>query len=578
MAIKNSLFSRLFRKKPEAVKAAEPAAAEVKEHPPVQQRPVEVQPKKPTRHWLELPQDHAIHKLCALYREQSGQRVRLELALEGPDDPCLPDQEASAELKRLMMTVTAASNKRLKLAQAQQKKEGEEQPVSPDLDAQAIVFLNKTNLTAWLMAYPPVGNGRHLNQEIIQQALEKQKVSFGVDRALLEALPQNAERYFQLFTVARGQPEVPGVDGRIIENFPRDQEHRPVADENDKVDYANLGLIHNVEKGGEICRIILPTNGTPGRTVQDREIPAKDGKSASVPRGQNTEISEDGQSLVAAMSGHVDFSGQCFHVKPVMDIPGNVDFSVGNINFLGDVCIRGDVCSGFSVKATGSITIDGVVEASTIEAGRDLIVVKGVQGDNQAVLRAEGKLIAKYLENCCIYAKQDLETECIINCEVYCDGIVTAHSGHGKIIGGKVHAGQKVNAGIVGSRIGNRTDIILGGQPCEDFDYALLTKEIRELEENLKKTERQPSSPGKSSQMAKLRAQLADDMARLEAIEQEREDQPQEAEEQPRGRYSMKCTTVHPGTVLSIADVVYHFDDMFSPCLARLVDGEIQLI
>ncbi|MBD5150696.1 MAG: DUF342 domain-containing protein [Oscillibacter sp.] len=571
MKIKKPFLSRLLKKEPEAKAVAEPEVEEVKQHSPVQHE-AEVRPKQ---HWLELPQEHAMYKLCSLYRQQTGLTVRPELVLEGPEDPCLPDKEGEAELRRLLMFVTSTANKRLKQAQPQ-KDTGEEQPALPDLDAQAEVFLARNNLTAWLLVYPPVGGGKPLDQAALKQALEKQQVRYGVDQALLDTLVREPGRCFKLFTAARGLAPESGTDGQVIERFPRIREHKPVEDEYEQVDYTNLGLIYNVEQGGEICRIILPTAGTPGRTVQDREIPAKDGRAAAVPKGQNTVISEDGQSLVATMSGHVEFSGQGFHIKPVMDIPGNVDFSVGNISFLGDVCIRGDVRSGFTVKATGSITIDGVVEACIIEAGQDLVVVKGVQGDSQAVLRAEGNIFAKYLENCCVYAKQNLETECIINCDVYCGGTVTAHSGHGKIIGGKVRAAQTVHAGIIGSRVGNRTDVVLGGQPCENFDYDLLVKEIQELEGTIERTERQPNSPDKSKRLTKMRGQLTLAQSRLAAAEKERELQPQEVDE-PCG-CSMKCRTVHSGTVLSIGNVIHHFDDTLSPCLARLVDGEIQLI
>ena len=552
MESKNSFLSRLFKKKSEPKAAAEPEVVEVKKHSPIQHT-AEFQPKKPSRHWLELPQEHAIYKLCTLYREQAGLTAKPELVLEGPEDPCLPDKEAEAELRRLLMTVTSTANKRLKMAQPK-KAEGEEQPVLPDLDAQAVVFLAKNNLIVWLLVYPPVGSGKPLDREALDQALEKQQVRYGVDEALLDALVREPGRCFKLFPVARGLAPVPGIDGQVIEKFPRIRERKPIEGDYDQMDYTNLGLIYNVEQGGEICRIILPTAGTPGRTVQDREVPAQNGKAAAVPRGQNTEVSEDGQSLVATMSGHVEFSGQSFHVKPVMDIPGNVDFSVGNISFLGDVCIRGDVCSGFTVKATGSITIDGVVEASTIEAGRDLVVVKGVQGDSQAVLRAEGSVFAKYLENCCVYAKQDLETECIINCDVYCGGTVIAHSGHGKIIGGKIYAAHMVNAGIIGSRVGNRTDIVLGGQPCENFDYDLLVKDIQELEGSIERTERQPNSPDKNKRLTKMRGQLTLAQTKLATLEKERELQPQEVEE--FRSHCMKCSTVHPGTVLNIGNVI----------------------
>ena len=73
-----------------------------------------------------------------------------------------------------------------------------------------------------------------------------------------------------------------------------------------------------------------------------------------------------------------------------------------------------------------------------------------------------------------------------------------------------------------------------------------------------------------------MRGQLTLARSRLTEIEKERELQPQEVEE-PHS-CSMKCRTVHSGTVLSIGDVIHHFDDTLSPCLARLVDGEIKLI
>ena len=82
-----------------------------------------------------------------------------------------------------------------------------------------------------------------------------------------------------------------------------------------------------------------------------------------------------------------------------------MDFSTGDINFLGDVCIHGDICSGFTVRAIGNITVGGVVEACTVEAGGDLVVSGGVQGDNQAVIRAQRNIFAKFIENSCVYVK-----------------------------------------------------------------------------------------------------------------------------------------------------------------------------
>ncbi len=575
MAFDKSFFSRLFRRK---LKAAEEPETETQVSPP-QPKKSEVKEKPPQRHRLELPQDHAVYKLWTLYHEQAGWSPRPELFLEGPQDPIIPEEEAKTEAARLQTALLHSANGRMKLIESRKKKpeEGEEGPPPlPDVDAMATVFLSKNDLTAWLVAYPPVGSGKELDRGLLEQALRQQKVSFGVDETLLDTLPKDPERYFRLFPVARGEEAVPGKDGSIEDLYPRSEERKLIEDENHRVDYKNLNFIHNVEKGAPICRIHLPTEGTPGRTVRDREITVKKGSAASVPKGRNTEISEDGEALIASIAGHVEFIGRSFQVKPVMEIPGNVDFSVGNINFLGDVCVRGDVCSGFTVRATGSITIDGVVEASTIEAGRDLVMARGVQGDNQAVIRAQRSIFAKFLENCSVYAKQDLETECIINCDVCCDGTVTVCSGHSKIIGGEIHAAHEVIAGIIGSRGGQRTKIVLGGQPCEDFDYNLLNKEAKELAESEERVKRQPESPAKSGQMARLRVQRMQNRSKLEAISKERE--LRTAVPPDTSLCRMKCDTVYPGTKLTIEDVVYRFENVIAPCCASLVDGEIRLI
>ena len=142
---------------------------------------------------------------------------------------------------------------------------------------------------------------------------------------------------------------------------------------------------------------------------------------------------------------------------------------------------------------------------------------------------------------------------------------------------------REINANIVGSRVGNRTDVMLGGQPCEDYDVDTLTREIKELEQTLTQTERQPDSPAKNGRIGKLRMQILVTKSKLDQSRKERDQIAQQAQEVPEGEEAppprrMRCTTVHPGVVLSIDGVTYHFRDQVSPCSATLSDGEIRLI
>ena len=101
-----------------------------------------------------------------------------------------------------------------------------------------------------------------------------------------------------------------------------------------------------------VCRFSRTEMGAVCRTVLDQEIPAKSGKNVPLPQGRNTEISEDGTQLLASIAGSVEFTGRSFQVKPVLEISGNVDFSTGDLDFLGDINICGNVLSGFTVRAT----------------------------------------------------------------------------------------------------------------------------------------------------------------------------------------------------------------------------------
>lgn len=530
------------------------------------------EPPKPQPE-LQLPPDHPLYQLWNIYSAEKHGAPRPLFLLEGRET--ISDSEIKQELFRLQILINSTAKKRLELARPKQKK-GED-PQKFQLDAQVVIFLPKNTLSAWLLVYPPVGGGKELDRADLTSALARERVSFGLDTTLLDDLPKNPKRYFRLFPIAWGEKPLHGTDGRIVELFPRSAERKFVVDENNRVDYTTLNLFQNVDEGGVICRVIPPTQGVSGRSVQDQEIPAKDGRAASVLKGRNTHLTESGDALVASISGQVEFSGRSFQVKPVLEIPGNVDFSTGNINFVGDVHIQGDICSGFTVRAMGNISVDGVVEACSVEAGGDLIVARGVQGDNQAIIRAQRNIFAKYLENCCVYVKQTLHTDCIINCDIYCDGDVEVRSGRMTIIGGTVRAAGEVNAGTIGSRTECRTEVILGGQPCGDLDRDLLIREAGDVSEEIEQLERQPDSPQKLNRLSKLRVKLIVAQKKLAELTQDEEQSDGESD-QDLAFHQMLCDTVYPGTFLNIGGVTYQFDRKIFPCAATLADGEIHLV
>ena len=356
--------------------------------------------------------------------------------------------------------------------------------------------------------------------------------------------------------------------------FPRSIDRVLEVDEYGQVDYTNLNLIRNVKLGQEICRLIQPTEGDPGRTVLDQEIPAKSGRPVPLPKGRNTEISEDGLTLIASMAGHVEFTGRSFQVKPVLDIQGDVDFSTGDINFIGDINIEGDVLSGFTIRAMGNIHVGGVVEAgSSVEAGGDLVVVKGILGDGSTIVRSQRSIFSKYIENATIYARENLQTDCIINGSIYCDGEVRVRSGRGCIMGGRIWAAKMVNVSTVGAQSECRTSIALGGLPCTNFEREIIQKQLKELEMELEKLECQLDSPTKSSILGKTRMKLSVAELKLKQLEEDLVDIKQTLKETESGR--LECSHAYPGTEISFGDEVLRLRQETRQCIVKMVCGEI---
>ncbi len=578
MSLKDKLADFLFRQKPEQAP---------REEVPAEQAPAVESAQEPAAGefnpaLLELPSEHPLYRLYHMRRQESGYLPTPRICLD--EDGVLPKEIVQRErerLKTLLMSKCSArlreikgKNKRGKGGKKKEEKEGEEEEEQLVLDAQPCFFFSADKLYAWGIVFPPVGYGAEVSREMLYQALAAQGILYGVNTHLVDRWAMDREKYLHLFLVATGKPAFDGANGNIVDSFPREAVRSLEVDEFDRVDYTALNLIHNVKQGQEICRLIKPTEGEPGRTVLDTEIPAKCGKSVPLPKGRNTEISEDGTLLVASIAGDVEFTGRSFQVKPVLEIPGNVDFSTGNINFLGDINIRGDVLSGFTVRAMGNIQVAGVVEAgSTVEAGGDLVVVKGILGDGTTIIRAHRSIFSKYIENSTIYVRENLQTDCIINSQIYSDGEVLVVSGRGTIIGGRIWAAKRINALTVGARSECRTSVMLGGLPCTNFEYEIVQRELKMLEMELEKLECQLDSTGKSSLLDKTRMKLSLAELKLKQLESELADIRIETEENNTGR--LECGIAYPGTEICFGDEILRLRQEHRKCAASFVRGEI---
>lgn len=353
-------------------------------------------------------------------------------------------------------------------------------------DAAAELILPSNHMIAFLYILPPVGSGKQLNEEMILEALKEKEVTFGLDMELLTDIVSK-QSYAVIYPIARGREAIHGKGGELVEHFSRTQKINLVEDEKGSIDYKSLNIFQNITAGESICDIIPPTEGQDGCNIFGKILKTVNGKPVSVPKGKNTSINADNSALVADVDGNILFSGGAFCVNPQLVISQNVDGSTGNLDFSGDILVKGDVQKGFTVKAGGNILVQGMAESATIKAGGDIDIKKGMNGGGDGTLEAGGSIRAHFLEQTIVNAGGDVLAQAIINCQIISGGSILALDGMGSIIAGSLTAHRSVEAKKIGNLSNIKTIIKIGYSNRETDDEEYLTKELKNGQDTLEK-------------------------------------------------------------------------------------------
>ncbi len=347
-------------------------------------------------------------------------------------------------------------------------------------DASAAIRIEKGAMEAYLTLQPACG-GRDLTVEGLLEKIESAGVTFGVSTGTVRSAVM--EKTYELpILFASGKEPVHGTDAVIELGFPTEFKVEPKVLENDKVDYKELQMIVTVAKGDVLARKTPATSGESGCTVTGKVLAAKAGKDKQLLKGRNTTLSADGLTVSADIDGQPLLKGNAIFVEPVFIVEKDVNYSVGNINFKGSVKILGSVLAGFTVKATENIEIDGVVEDAVIEAGRDINIKGGVLGADRCAVRAGRDIALFFVENCSIEAGRNVTVGDVLNSEMSAGDSINAILGRGRILGGKLTAGNLITANVLGAGAVSKTQVMVGFEPK-------IVARVKELKSVLAKVE-----------------------------------------------------------------------------------------
>ena len=254
---------------------------------------------------------------------------------------------------------------------------------------------------------------------------------------------------------------------------------RPLADSKGRVNMYNLNYVQNVVKG-QVLAEILPLDHHISPMPEKRFIM----REPVLPAGANTMPDpENPNRLLAAENGFVFYYNRQITVKHLLNVRCNIDLHTGNITFVGDLVVHGDVSSKFELRAS-NVLIKGLIESALVRSEGSIIGEGGFNASQAGKLVADKDIRLSFAQTGEIRAGHNvaIDGNCL-HCNIYSGSNVVVR---GRLAGGIIRARHKV---YVGDRLGLPgtvlTKIVLGQNPFIFRKIKKLEKEQERLHDKL---------------------------------------------------------------------------------------------
>ena len=254
---------------------------------------------------------------------------------------------------------------------------------------------------------------------------------------------------------------------------------KPADGSSEGSDLYNLGYVQNVVAGQVLAQVVpLETVKEPDQRFVQQDM--------RLPLGPYTHIDpKHPQYLLASGKGYVFYLDGLITVKKVLNVRGDISFHTGNIFFVGDAAVHGNVRAGFEVQAS-SVLIKGMVEGGTVRVQNNLAIVGGARGGagQHCILDAGGTLRSAFLEKLQARARGNILVEkYCLHTDIYAGANLVVRN---RLAGGTVHCYGSV---LVGEQLGNMaavpTRIYLGYDPLRIRQLEKGDIRIAELSETI---------------------------------------------------------------------------------------------
>jgi hypothetical protein len=434
-------------------------------------------------------------------------------------------------------------------------------------------------LDARMVLYPH-DSDLHQSDEI-KAELEKQGVVYGVNTAAIEQfLRQVNERREPVLgeIIAKGKPPLDAQDAQVDFEFELDNVIYLDEDVEGRIDYRDMYKIDCVEAGDLLATICPATEPEDGISVFGEPIVGKVGKESRIVAARNVRYDANERKFYAETAGQPCVKGIKLTVLPVYTVPHDVDYSTGNIDFLGTVIVAGNVAGGFRVRASEDVRVMGVVEGAVIHAGGEVFVKRGFVGGDRGKILAKKKIVIRHGSSANLYSESDIYVEdSLLNCDVTCKGKVRVIKGKGSIIGGTIRAVKGIECLLLGAEIGTNTNAVVG----EHFLTRRMLNQVNDqMQEQQKKiNETQNGIELFSSSLGDKNLMSPDQMLKVKQLKeklkklQDEQKGLQKKKDELMKSFKKKCLArvlvrsfAHPGVIVRTGNAVLKLQDKAAHC------------
>ena len=354
-------------------------------------------------------------------------------------------------------------------------------------DNRIAVTISEDEMEAYVRVMPPL-DGESYKESDLMQAVSQAGVVYGTKKETIAAIV-SGKKYDENICIAQGKKPIDGVNGYYEFFFETQKRTAPKVLKDGSVDYSAYSDISMAKEGDKLAMYHPAVASVDGVTVRGTGVVAKPGRELAKLKGRNLAVSPDG-IYTAGIDGLISYDADDnrLNVTDMLVIEGDVSVNTGDVRFIGDIYVKGNILTGMTVKSEkGGITVDGYVEGATLVAKKDIVLKNGMQGNGRGKVACSGTVSGKFFEQTVVDAQGSVNANSIMNCDISSGEDVIVSGRLGVIVGGHVSAIRRVEATMIGNMAEAPTKIWAGIAGDLFSMLSQIEKQIHEAEAEVAK-------------------------------------------------------------------------------------------